>query len=303
MSTYALVTGSTGLIGSHVVRALEASGVKSSEIAKVGRDEFYGLPIILSDRKPEILFHCAGLTTGVHHSAVHPASLMREQIDLDLRVFEMSRAAGVKKIIALGCGCGYPASARQPYVEKDYCNGWPSEGHAHFGLAKQLLWALATAYHREHGILTHVGIPSNVYGPWDKFDEATSHVVASLIRKNYEAMKSGQPVVVWGDGKARRNFIHASDVAWAMVRLARMESAGPYLVNMPGEGLRSIRELAEEIQKHSSARILYDLSAPAGDAERDFARNSNIFGGSWPFVAFGEGIKRTWEWYCVEMKK
>ena len=297
-----VVTGCNGMIGRHVCERL--GGENCRPIVTVSGSAWDRLQDTLSV-KTDCIFHCAGVTTGVHHSAKHPASQLVESLGIDLALYGAIAAnpGNVGKVVALGCGCAYPWDWRrghQVFSESDYGQGLPDGEHRYFAAAKQMIWTLAQAFHKEHGVISHVLVPSNVYGPWDNFDHKSSHVVASLIRKNYEAMKSVGPVVVWGDGSQRRDFIHAGDVADAMVAVAMQDCQECRLFNVCGpDGQTSIGDLARGIKAHTGAPIYNDLSGPAGDEERmidDGEIHRSI--GWFPNVHLSDGIRETWEWYC-----
>jgi GDP-L-fucose synthase len=206
----------------------------------------------------------------------------------------------VEKFLQVGTICAYPKFTPVPFREEELWNGYPEETNAPYGIAKKALLVMLQAYRQQYGLNGIYLLPVNLYGPHDNFNPATSHVIPALIRKFTEAQARGErEVVVWGTGKASREFLYVEDCARGLaLALARYD--GPDPVNL-GAGFEiTIADLVEKIRRltGSDARIVWDASKPDGQPRRclDTSRAAERFGFR-ARVDFDEGLRRTIEWY------
>jgi GDP-L-fucose synthase len=216
------------------------------------------------------------------------------------QLIEASSRHGVEKMIGIGSASSYPANAPVPLREQDLFNGLPDAGRAIHGVAKRLPFIQAQAYRRQYGFHCGFLIPTNFYGPGDKFEPKTSYVIASRIRKFVQAVDTGATeIVIGGTGCATRDFIHVEDCAEGIV-LALEHYSGGDAVNL-GSGIEvPIHELARKIANVTgyAGRMQWDPSYPEGTTRRvlDVARAQKEFG----FRArrgLAEGLLETVEWY------
>jgi len=219
---------------------------------------------------------------------------------MGVQVMEQARLNNIEKFVAIGTICAYPKYTPVPFREEDLWNGYPEETNAPYGLAKKMLLVQAQAYRKQYGFNAIYLLPVNLYGPGDNFDPESSHVIPALIKKFYDAIAEGKDeIVVWGSGKATREFFYVEDCAEAIV-LATIKYNKPDPVNI-GAGFEiSIKDLAEKIKNiiGFKGRIVWDTSKPDGQPRRclDTTKAFNEFG----FKAetdFDEGLKKTIEWY------
>ena len=219
-------------------------------------------------------------------------------------MMEYARRYGVEKFVAIGTVCCYPKHTPVPFREDDLWDGYPEETNAPYGLAKKMLLVQAQAYREQYGFNAIFLLPVNLYGPGDNFDPDTSHVIPALIRKCVEAREAGRDeVVVWGSGKATREFLFVEDAAEAIV-LALQRYDKPDPVNIGAGKEISIRDLAEQIaDAHGlpGTDRLGRLEArrPAAPLSRRLARRATEFG----FHArtpFADGLERTIRWYLAD---
>ena len=222
------------------------------------------------------------------------------------QLIEACRLYGVAKIITLGTVCAYPKFAPIPFREEDLWNGYPEETNAPYGLAKKMLLVQGQAYREQYGMdIIHL-LPVNLYGPGDNFDPDSSHVIPAMIRKFVEAHASNQDeVVLWGTGRATREFLFVRDAAVGIALAAeRYDEADP--INLGSGSEISIAELAELIRNLVGFRggILWDPAKPDGQPRRtlDTTRARMRLG----FIAettFAEGLRETVRWYEAERAK
>ncbi|GBC77251.1 GDP-L-fucose synthase [bacterium HR08] len=298
-----VVTGGAGFLGSHVVEKLRERGCR---YVFVPRSAVYDLREkadivrLLADTVPDIVIHLAARVGGIGANAREPGRFFYENAIMGIQLMEQARRFGVEKFVVVGTVCSYPKHTPVPFREEDLWNGYPEETNAAYGLAKKMLIVQAHAYRQQYGFNAISLLPVNLYGPRDNFDPETSHVIPALIRKCFEAMDEGRDhIVVWGTGRASREFLYVEDAAEAIV-LATERYDKPEPVNIGSGREITIRELCEMIMELTGfrGRVIWDASKPDGQPRRclDTRRAEREFG----FVAktsLVEGLKRTIAWY------
>jgi GDP-L-fucose synthase len=296
--TKVLVTGGGGFLGSHLVARLEDDG----HDVFVARRRDYDLTRyddaerLYADAQPELVFHLAAEVGGIGANRANPGRYWYANLMMGAHVLELSRIAGLEKLVIAGTVCAYPKFTPVPFREDDLWNGYPEETNAPYGVAKKAVLVGAQAYRDQYGVNAIFVLPANLYGPRDNFDLHTSHVIPALIRKMVDA--TGE-VVLWGDGSPTREFLFVDDCAEGL-RLAAAAYDDPEPVNI-GTGVEtSIRELAETIADLTGfgGEIVWDATMPNGQPRRrlDATRAAERFG----FRArtpLREGLERTIAWY------
>jgi GDP-L-fucose synthase len=237
---------------------------------------------------------------GIGANRENPGKFFYDNLIMSVQVMEQARLNNIEKFVAIGTICAYPKYTPVPFKEDDLWNGYPEETNAPYGLAKKMLLVQAQAYRKQYGFNAIYLLPVNLYGPGDNFDPESSHVIPALIKKFYDAIvEKKDEVVVWGSGKATREFFYVEDCAEAIV-LATIKYNKSDPVNI-GAGFEiSIKDLAEKIKNiiGFKGRIVWDTSKPDGQPRRclDTTRAFNEFG----FKAktdFDKGLEKTIEWY------
>ena len=304
-----MVTGGGGFLGSYVAEKLQVRGCRNIFVPR--RREFdltqeEHIRRLLEQVKPEIVIHLAAIVGGIGANRARPAEFLYQNLIMGANLMEYSRLAGVRKFVGIGTICSYPKFTPVPFQEKDLWSGYPEETNAPYGLAKKMLLVQGQAYRQQYGFNAIHLLPVNLYGPRDNFAPESSHVIPALIKKCVEAIENeSKEIVVWGSGRATREFLYVEDAAEAIV-LATERYNKPEPVNI-GAGFEiSIRELVELIVELTgfSGKIVWDTSKPDGQPRRclDTTRAREEFG----FVAqtpFREGLRRTVDWYVAERAK
>jgi len=296
--TRVLVTGGGGFLGSHLVERLEARG----DEVYVARRRDYDLTRwddaerLFEDARPELVFHLAAEVGGIGANQANPGRYWYANLMMGAHVLELTRIAGVRKLVTLGTICEYPKFTPVPFREEDLWNGYPEETNAPYGVAKKSVLVGTQSYRAQYGTNAIHLLPVNLYGPRDNFDLQTSHVIPALIRKMAE---NPERIVLWGDGSPTREFLYVDDCAEGIL-LAAHEYDGAEPVNLgTGEEI-SIRALAELIGELTGFEgdIVWDTTKPNGQPRRklDVTRAEERFGFR-AQVSLREGLGRTIAWY------
>jgi GDP-L-fucose synthase len=296
------VTGGAGFLGSYVVRRLKDAGadVFTPRRAEFDLREKAEIRRMYDASDPEMVIHLAAVVGGIGANRDNPGRYFYDNLIMGVELIEEARRRGIKKFVATGTICSYPKDTPVPFREEDLWNGYPEETNAPYGLAKKMMLVQSQAYREQYGFNSIFLLPVNLYGPRDNFDLHSSHVIPALIRKCVEAVERGdEEVVIWGTGRATREFLHADDCARAILMASeRYDSSAP--VNI-GAGFEiSIRDLAQMIAELTGFRgqLVWDTAKPDGQPRRslDTMRAKEAFG----FVAqipFKDGLRQTIEWY------
>jgi len=297
-----LVTGGNGFLGSHILERLEASGarhVMAPTVAEYDLTEATVVRDLFRDSNPDIVVHLAAEVGGIGANREQPGRFFYANMVMGVHMIEEARRAGVEKFVQLGTICAYPKHTPVPFREADLWNGYPEETNAPYGIAKKALLVQLQAYRAQYGFNGVYLLPVNLYGPRDNFDPASSHVIPALIRKMVEAVEDGREVILWGTGKASREFLYVEDCARAVLLAAEhYDSSEP--VNIGTGNEITIRDLASRISSEVGfeGRLTYDPSKPDGQPRRclDTSRALETFGFR-SRVPFEEGLRRTVAWY------
>lgn len=296
-----LITGASGFLGQHLVKKLKEYGANrlytpSSKELDLTKLENCKKAV----RGKDIVIHLAAKVGGIGYNREVPGEMFYENIMMGAQLIHEAHNAGAKKFVALGTICCYPKFTPVPFKEENLWDGYPEETNAPYGLAKKMLLVQSQAYRDQYKFNSIFLLPVNLYGPGDNFDPKSSHVIPALIKKFYEAkLKNKDEVVVWGSGRATREFLYVEDAAEAIV-LATLKYNKSDPVNI-GAGFEiSIKDLAKLIKKITGfkGKLTWDKTKPDGQPRRmlDTSRAWKEFGFK-SKTQFEEGLKKTIEWY------
>lgn len=287
------------MVGSALVRRLAAAGYSKLLLrtrAELDLLDQAAVMRFLEQEKPDYIFIAAAKVGGIQANNSLRADFIYQNLQLEANLIHGAHAAGVQRLMFLGSSCIYPRDCPQPIKEDYLLTGPLEQTNEPYAIAKIAGIKLADAYNAQYGRQYVSVMPTNLYGPNDNYDLATSHVLPALIRKAHEAkLRGDDEYVVWGSGTPRREFLYVDDLADACVHLMIKGYAGP-LVNIgTGEDV-TIRELAETVMDvvGFGGRIVFDASKPDGTPRKllDVSRAHAL--GWQARVSLREGIARAY---------
>jgi GDP-L-fucose synthase len=303
-----LVTGAFGFVGTALVKKLY---LRNLEMLITPAHKDYNLTketdveSLFRDTAPNVVIHLAGKVGGILANKTYPGEFYYDNIMMGTLVMEYARKSGVKKVVALAAGCGYPNGLTVPYKESEFFNGLQDKNSLPYSMAKKMLCVQSWAYKYQYGFDSTILLPANLYGPHDNFDLDMSHVVPALIRKFVEAkMKNFPSVTVWGSGNVSREFLYVDDAADAIIKIAEISrSCGPFNLGTGIETeVKTLVKMIADILDYKG-KILWDASKPDGQSRRKFDMNLLINEiGNINYTSLENGLKATIDWYIAKTR-
>jgi GDP-L-fucose synthase len=295
------VAGHRGLVGSALMRRLERENCVTLTVGRSDVDlrRQEAVERWMQRERPEAVFVAAATVGGILANSTRPVDFLYDNLMIETNILSAAFATGVQKLLFLGSSCIYPRLAPQPMVESALLTGALEPTNEWYAIAKIAGIKLCQAYMRQYGARFISAMPTNLYGPNDNFDLASSHVLPALIHRMHKAKTTGlDKVVVWGTGTPKREFLYVDDLADALVFLMQNYEAEEHVNVGTGEDI-SIAELAD-IVAHVvgfAGALEYDVSKPDGPPRKllDVSRLSAL--GWRARVPFSEGIDRTYRWF------
>jgi len=300
------VAGSRGLVGSAIIRKLQAEGY-TNIIAKTSQQLDLRSQVLVNEffraERPEYVFLAAAKVGGIYANNAYPADFIYDNMLIQNNVIQASHQCGVRKLMFLGSSCIYPKFAPQPLKEEYLLTGALEPTNESYAIAKIAGIKMCQAYRKQYGDDFISVMPTNLYGINDNFDLENSHVLPALLRKFYEAKKGGSKfVTVWGSGKPRREFLYVDDLADACFFLMKNYSNSE-IVNIGTGSDVTIAELSGMIADVTGFKgeIVYDASKPDGTPVKRLDV-SKLSGLGWKAKTdIYNGIEQTYAWFRKHM--
>lgn len=294
------VAGHRGMVGSAIVRRLQSAGytrIVTRTHAELDLLDQKAVHAFLAAEKPDYSFIAAARVGGIQANNLYRADFLYQNLMIEANLVHGAHLAGLQRMMFLGSSCIYPRDCPQPIKEDYLLTGPLEQTNEPYAIAKITGIKLCDAYNAQYGRQYVSVMPTNLYGPNDNYDLATSHVLPALLRKAHEARERGDSeYVVWGSGTPKREFLYVDDLADACVHLAEQGYDGP-LVNIgTGEDV-TIRELAESVMKVVGFEgcIVFDSSKPDGTPRKllDVSRLASL--GWRAKTSLQDGLRLTYE--------
>jgi GDP-L-fucose synthase len=296
------VAGHGGLVGSAIVRAIEGKdehawvGKTRSELDLLDRNAVFKY---IAEEKPDAIIIAAAKVGGIQANFNYPVDFLTQNLQIQCNLMDAAHAANIEKLLFLASSCVYPKFADQPIKEEYLLTGELESTNEAYAIAKIAGIKLVQAYRKQYGRAWISAMPSNVYGPGDNYDLESSHVLAALVRKFYEAKNRGdKEVTLWGSGTPRREFLHADDLADACLFLIEnYNDSIPINIGI-GEDI-SIKELSNVISSVADfdGSIVWDQTRPDGTPQKllDVTKLTKL--GWRPKISLAKGISNVYRAY------
>ena len=295
------IAGHRGLVGSAIWREAERRGIElvGKSHAELDLTVKADVDAYVAATKPSTIVIAAARVGGILANSTYPAEFIYDNLQVQLNLLNASVVNEVPKVLFLGSSCIYPKHAEQPIREDSLMTGPLEPTNDAYAIAKIAGVMQVQAIRRQYGLPYISAMPTNLYGPGDNFDLASSHVMPAMIRKMHEAKLRQDPTVpMWGTGTPKREFLHVDDLAKAaLFLLEHYDEPGPINVGT-GEDL-SIRELAEMVLYvvGFDGELSWDATKPDG-TPRKLLDTSKINALGWkPTISLEAGLRSTYAWY------
>ncbi len=296
------VAGHRGMVGSALVRALQAAGVGPLLLrtsAELDLRDFAATSRFVAEHRPAAVIMAAARVGGIGANSAANYDFLHDNLVMSANVIEASRLGGVRKLLYLGSSCIYPKLAPQPIREEALLTGPLEPTNEGYAIAKIAGIRLCDFARRQHGCDFISAMPCNLYGPGDNFSLDKSHVLPAMMRKMHDAKSRGDcELTLWGTGAPLREFLHADDLAEACLFLLRNYSAEGH-VNVGAGSDLSIRDLAELVARvvGFTGELRFDPAKPDG-TPRKLMDSSKIRAMGWkPRLSLEEGVRSTYDWF------
>ena len=310
------VAGHNGMVGSAIVRQLEQDDCdvitrSRSELDLTNGD---GVRAFFEQEKIDAIYLAAAKVGGIHANSSYPADFIADNLAIELNVIRSAFETGIDKLLFLGSSCIYPRMAQQHMQEKTLLSGYLEPTNEPYAIAKIAGIKLCESYNRQYGMDYRSVMPTNLYGPEDNFHPKNSHVIPALIQRIHNAKVNAEPhVVIWGTGKARREFLHVDDMAKASVYVMNLDKA---VLDQHVEDTCSHINVGtgNDVPIGDMARILTDIIGYQGQllfdhtkpdgAPRKLLDVSLLSSMGWKSgIALREGLTHSYQWYLdnIEM--
>jgi GDP-L-fucose synthase len=290
-----LITGKKGFLGRYVIDQFQQFVTD-----EVDYRDMTQVDTLFSLTKPSMVIHLAAKVGGIMANQKSPGTFFYDNMAMNLNILEVSKTYRVKKVVLIASTCCYPALAPVPFKEEDIFQGEPERTNFGYAMAKRAAIAQAMAYRDQFGMNITTLVMANLYGPSDKAVDEESHVIPAMIQKMVQAQEGGHDyVVLWGSGKAKREFLFIEDAARAVANTCYINQENMVINIGSGEEIY-ISDLAEIIKKEVgfTGEITWDKSRPDGQLARlldsSLATKAIAFR---PRVSLEQGIKRTVAYY------
>ncbi|PIQ85587.1 MAG: GDP-L-fucose synthase [Candidatus Omnitrophica bacterium CG11_big_fil_rev_8_21_14_0_20_43_6] len=303
-----LVTGGSGLVGA-ALRSIAEQYKKadfmfsSSKLCDLRHQE--SVIKYVKNLKPDAIIHLAAACGGISLSINHPATLLRDNVLMDINILEASRVCKVKKtVMSLSTGM-YSSQIPMPICEEYIHNGPAHDSNYSYAFAKRLIDPLIRAYRAEYGMNVIGLVPNGIFGENSNFSKDASTMLPALIRRLYENKNNNKKIIVWGDGRPLRELTYAKDIARAYMWCLENYNLGQimHIGTTEEYSVKKIAFMAAEIMGIDKARIEFDTTKPAGQLRKSTDNSKFIALSGFEYTPFREGLKSTIDWFCTNYSK
>lgn len=311
LSEHVFVAGHKGMVGSAIVRRLQALGytnIVTRDRAQLNLLDQHSVAMFFAEHKIDQVYMAAAKVGGIHANNTYPAEFIYENLMMQANLVHAAHQNNVQKMLFLGSSCIYPIKVHQPMPEEALLTGALEPTNEPYAIAKIAGIKLCESYNRQYGRDYRSAMPTNLYGPNDNFHPENSHVIPALLRRFHDAVEQGiEEVVIWGSGTPMREFLHVDDMANASVHIMELDQQ-QYAAHTQtmlshinvGTGQDcTIRELAETVAKVTGfkGRLSFDASKPDGPPRKlmDVSRLEHL--GWRATISLEDGLRDAYAWF------
>lgn len=311
LSEHVFVAGHKGMVGSAIVRRLQALGytnIVTRDRAQLNLLDQHSVATFFAEHKIDQVYMAAAKVGGIHANNTYPAEFIYENLMMQANLVHAAHQNNVQKMLFLGSSCIYPIKVHQPMPEEALLTGVLEPTNEPYAIAKIAGIKLCESYNRQYGRDYRSAMPTNLYGPNDNFHPQNSHVIPALLRRFHDAVEQGiEEVVIWGSGTPMREFLHVDDMANASVHIMELDQQ-QYAAHTQtmlshinvGTGQDcTIRELAETVAKVTGfkGRLSFDASKPDGPPRKlmDVSRLEHL--GWRATISLEDGLRDAYAWF------
>lgn len=296
-----LVTGATGMVGRNLVPELAQQ--KNTQVLVPTRNELnllnqQAVESYLQTHMPDLIIHLAAKVGGIQANIAEPVQFLADNVSMNINVINAALKLRIPKLLNIGSSCMYPKN-RDNLHETDLLTGALEPTNEGYALAKIMSVKLCEYITKQHGLAYKSIIPTNLYGPYDNFDIVRSHLIPAMITKIYQAKHSGAEVVIWGNGEARREFMHVKDLVDFILLAVNKIIELPYYINVGLGYDYSINEYYQVAAKviGYTGRFTHDFSKPAGMRRKllDVKHASKL--GWCAKISLEDGLQDTYQYF------
>lgn len=310
------VAGHRGMVGSAIVRQLQAKGytnIITATHAELDLCNQADVQQFFKEHDIDQVYLAAAKVGGIHANNTYPADFIYQNLMIEANIIHAAHTHGVQKLMFLGSSCIYPKHAPQPMQENALLTGILESTNEPYAIAKIAGIKLCESYNRQFGHDYRSVMPTNLYGPHDNFHPENSHVIPALLRRFHEAVKENAEVVtIWGSGTPMREFLHVDDMAAASIHVMELDTetfktnTQPMLSHINvGTGVDcTIRELAETVVKVTGfqGRLEFDTTKPDGTPRKLMDVNRLADLGWKATISLEDGLKDAYQWYLENIE-
>lgn len=317
LSQKIFVAGHRGMVGSAIVRQLQAKGFKhiiTATHAELDLCNQAAVQQFFKEHDIDQVYLAAAKVGGIHANNTYPADFIYQNLMIEANVIHAAHSHDVQKLMFLGSSCIYPKFAQQPMAESELLKGELEATNEPYAIAKIAGIKLCESYNRQFDRDYRSVMPTNLYGPHDNYHPENSHVIPALLRRFHEAVQeNAEVVIIWGSGTPMREFLHVDDMAAASIYVMELDDATfkantqPMLSHINvGTGIDcTIRELAETVAKVTgfTGRLEFDATKPDGTLRKlmDVSRLADL--GWKASISLENGLRDAYQWYLENLKQ
>jgi len=302
-----MLTGGNGMVGRNILNHHLSVNwdILSPTSKELDLTDFDATISYLKKTQPDIIIHAAGLVGGIHANVSNPVNFLVTNLDIGRNIIVAAHKVGIKKLLNLGSSCMYPRNAPNPLTEEMVLQGELEPTNEGYALAKIVAARLCEYIHKENPEFQYkTMIPCNIYGRFDKFDPERSHLIPAIINKLHQSINKEIEVEIWGDGKARREFMYADDLADAILYALDNFDEMPPLLNIGVGEDHTINEYysaAAEVIGFKGA-FTHNIDKPVGMQQKLVSINKQTAWGWKPKIGLHDGIQKTYDYYLQKIK-